>query len=137
MAVSMKVSQSPTNTVDTFIKLSPMTAAIVQKARDARVQRLKQAGVEAEKEVAALKQQLQQEFEQEQSKGNKGQKDVNYGADLKKKQETEIKDIDSAFEKNKKKVSDLLLWEVTTVTLEVSEALRQSLIMKQEQGLNV
>lgn len=107
--------------------------AIVSRAREQRVQRLKQASVEAEQSVSTLRKQLQQQFDNDiKTKGN----DSTYANELKSNTNKELKSIDDAFNKNKDKVLDVLLHHVTTVTLDVSEALRQSLIMKNAAGLN-
>lgn len=110
-----------------------MCIAIVSRAREQRTQRLKQATVEAEKQVNELKQQLESQFNNDiKTKSS----DTNYASTLKQSTDKQIQEIDTAFDKNKDTVIDVLLHHVTTVTLDVSEALRQSLIMKHAAGLN-
>jgi len=122
--------------IQRLLRAEEEAAQIVQKAREQRVQRLKQATIEAEQQVNKLRQQLQDEFNAEASSSKGGKDNSSFIQQLKKQQEAEIKKIDSEFEQNKQKVIDLLLCQCTTVSLEVSEALRQSLLIKEEQGQN-
>ena len=77
---------------------------------------------------AANKASFEKEFAQ------KEQGDAGFANELKQKVEQEKTQIDAGYAKNKQEVIDLLLRHVTTVQLEVSEALRQSLITKAESG---
>ena len=97
-----------------------------------RVVRLRQAQEEAEKTIRELKEANKAAFQKDLSAKDQG--DAGFAAELKGKIETEKKSIDAGFDKNKQEVIDLLLRHVTTVQLEVGEALRQSLITKQETG---
>jgi vacuolar-type H+-ATPase subunit H len=96
------------------------------------VLRLRQAQEEAEKTIRELKEQHKKEFEKELAQKDQG--DAGFANELKKKIEEEKKAIDAGYEADKGEVMDLLLRHVTTVQLEVSEALRQSLITKNETG---
>jgi hypothetical protein len=96
------------------------------------VLRLRQAQEEAEKTIRELKEQHKKEFEAELAQKDQG--DAGFANELKKKVEEEKKAIDAGYEAHKGEVMDLLLRHVTTVQLEVSEALRQSLITKNETG---
>lgn len=94
--------------------------------------RLRQAQEEAEKTIRELKESHKASFQAELAQ--KGQGDAGFAAELKNKIEAEKAAIDSGFQKNQQEVMDLLLRHVTTVQLEVGEALRQSLITKHETG---
>jgi len=118
--------------IQRLLKAEDDAAAIVAKARDARTQRLKTAQLEAEKSSVELKKQLEREFQEELSKKDSG--DVGFGAKLKESTAKEATEIDAGYVKNKEAVIDLLLHHVTTVKLEVSEALRQAILTKQAAG---
>lgn len=97
-----------------------------------RVQRLRQAQEEAEKTIRELKAAHKAQFDREIAAKDEG--DQGFFADLKSRQSAEQAGIEKGFDKNKEQVINFLLKEVTTVSLEVSEALRQSLLTKAEQG---
>jgi len=106
-------------------------AKIVTRAREERTQRLKQATIEAEKTVEALRKSLHEQFQKEiVSAGT----DTQFAASLKSKTENEISKIDRDFAAHKNVVVDLLLHHVTSVGLDVSEAMRQALFTRQANG---
>jgi len=98
----------------------------------ARAARLRAANVEAEKSAAELKKQLEQDFKNELASKDAG--DTNFSKQLKETTAKEQAEIDKSFDKNQKDVVDFLLSNICAVNLEVSEALRQSLLTKAEQG---
>lgn len=98
----------------------------------ARAARLRAAQSEAEKSAAELKRQLESEFKNELASKDAG--DSNFSSQLQGETKREIADIDANFAKNSAAVAEFLLHHVTSVKLEVSEALRQSLLTKAEQG---
>lgn len=110
----------------------PCFAAVRFACVSERVVRLRQAQEEAEKTIAALREQhhksLAAEFAQ------KDQGDAGFAAELKRKVEEEQKAIEEGYAKHSASVADLLLRHVTTVELSISEALRQSLLTKAETG---
>ena len=95
-----------------------------------RVLRLRQAQEEAEKTIRDLKEANKAAFARELAQKDQGEQ--GFTADLKRRQAEESAAIDAGFNKNKAEVIDLLLRHVTTVELEVGEALRQSLLTKAE-----
>lgn len=97
-----------------------------------RVARLRQAQDEAEKTIRELRAANQASFQAELAAKDQG--DAGFAADLTKKVESEKSGIEAGYQANKNEVIDLLLRHVTTVELEVSEALRQALITKFETG---
>lgn len=97
-----------------------------------RVLRLRQAQDEAEKTIRDLKEANKAAFARELAQKDQGEQ--GFAADLKRRQAEESAAIDAGFNKNKSEVIDLLLRHVTTVELEVGEALRQSLLTKAEVG---
>ncbi len=72
------------------------------------------------------------EFKEELSK--KDSSTSNFADKLKEQTDREAKEIDAGYNKNKAAVMDLLLHHISTVKLDVEEALRQSLLTKAEQG---
>ena len=97
-----------------------------------RVIRLRQAQEEAEKTIRELKEANKAAFAKELAQKDQG--DLGFAAELKAKQDAETAAIDAGYQKNKASVIDMLLRNVTTVELEVSEALKQSLLTKAETG---
>ena len=98
----------------------------------ARAARLRQAQTEADKAAQELKRQLEAEFKSELASKDAG--DSNFSSQLKQQVVRDQGSIEEGFNKNQQAVVDFLLHHVTTVKLEVSEALRQSLLTKAEQG---
>jgi hypothetical protein len=96
------------------------------------VLRLRQAQEEAEKTIRELREANKAAFQKELAQKDQG--DAGFAAELKSKIEKEKSSIDAGYQSHKQEVIDLLLRQVTTVELEVSEALRQSLITKNETG---
>ena len=94
--------------------------------------KLRQAQVEAEKTIAQLRAANKAAFAAELAQKDQG--DAGFAAELKAKQLEEERAIDAGFQKNKAEVMSMLLRHVTTVQLDVSEALRQSLLTKAETG---
>ena len=101
-------------------------------SRSARAARLRQAQTEADKSAAELRRQLEAEFKAELAQKDAG--DSSFSAQLKAETSKDASAIDEGFKSNQKAVIDFLLHHVTTVNLDVSEALRQSLLTKAEQG---
>lgn len=97
-----------------------------------RVVRLRQAQEEAEKTIRELKEANKAAFAKELAQKDQG--DAGFAAELKSKQDAENAAIDAGYQKNKQSVMEMLLRNVTTVELEVSEALKQSLLTKAETG---
>jgi len=64
----------------------------------------------------------------------KDQGDQGFQGELKAKQASDAQEIDQGYEKHKGDVMDMLLRHVCTVELQVSEALKQSLLTKSETG---
>lgn len=79
-----------------------------------------------------MKRQLESEFKAELVSKDAG--DSNFSTQLKQQVQRDQTGIEDGFNKNQQAVVDFLLHHVTTVKLEVSEALRQSLLTKAEQG---
>ena len=98
----------------------------------ARASRLRQAQTEADKAAQELKRQLESEFKADLASKDAG--DSSFSSQLKQQVQRDQSSIDEGYTKNQQAVVDFLLHHVTTVKLEVSEALRQSLLTKAEQG---
>ena len=98
----------------------------------ARAARLRQAQTEADKSAQELRRQLEAEFKNELAAKDAG--DSSFTAQLKAETSKDAVAIDDGYKANQKAVIDFLLHHVTTVNLDVSEALRQSLLTKAEQG---
>jgi ABC-type sulfate transport system substrate-binding protein len=98
----------------------------------ARAARLRLAQVEADKSSQELRRQLEAEFKSELAQKDAG--DSSFTAQLKAETAKDAQSIDEGFNSNQQAVIDFLLHHVTTVNLEVSEALKQSLLTKAEQG---
>lgn len=75
---------------------------------------------------------MEAEFKAELASKDAG--DSSFTAQLKAETAKDAVSIDEGFSSNQQAVIDFLLHHVTTVNLEVSEALRQSLLTKAEQG---
>jgi V-type H+-transporting ATPase subunit G len=118
--------------IQRLLKAEDEAAAVVAKARDARVQRLKAAALEAEKSSAELKKQLEREFQDELNTKDSG--DSGFASKLKDNTAKEITAIDAGFTKNKQAVVELLIHHVTAVKLEVEEALKQAILTKHTAG---
>ncbi len=112
---------------DTDRRCEPLCRACV-----ARAARLRQAQTEADKASQELKRQLESEFKAELASKDAG--DSNFSTQLKQQVQRDQSSIEEGYNKNQQAVVDFLLHHVTTVKLEVSEALRQSLLTKAEQG---
>ena len=98
----------------------------------ARASRLRQAQTEADKSSQELRRQLESEFKAELAQKDAG--DSSFTQQLKAETTKDAATIDQGFSSNQQQVIDFLLHHVTTVNLDVSEALRQSLLTKAEQG---
>jgi len=87
-------------------------------ARAKRKIRLDEAVPEAEKAVAALKVQLERELDTKETDASllRFQKEEAF------KTEKEMSEISNMFDRNKETVIDLMLHQITTVEIEVSEA---------------
>jgi len=118
--------------IQRLLKAEDDAAQVIQKAREARAARLRQAQTEADKASQELKRQLEAEFKADLASKDAG--DSNFSSQLKQQVQRDQSSIEEGFNKNQQAVVDLLLHHVTTVKLEVSEALRQSLLTKAEQG---
>ena len=118
--------------IQRLLKAEDEASSTIQRAREARTQRLRQAQSEAEKASQALKLKLESEFKSELSKLDTG--DSSNAAKLKQETDAELKVIEETFANNQQAVIDMLLFQVTTVKLDVEEALKQSLITLKEQG---
>jgi len=118
--------------IQRLLKAEDEAAAVVAKAREARVQRLKTAALEAEKSSSELKKQLEKEFQDELNSKDSG--DSGYFQKLKDNTAKELGEIDAGFTKNKQVVVDLLIHHVTTVKLDVEEALKQAILTKHAVG---
>lgn len=118
--------------IQRLLKAEDEAALVVQRARENRAARLRQAQAEADQSAAALKAQLAKEFKEELNKKDSG--DSTFTAELKRNTDKEASAIDSGYKQNKQAVVDLLLHHITTVKLDVEEALRQSLLTKHETG---
>ncbi|KAJ9645579.1 hypothetical protein H2204_001160 [Knufia peltigerae] len=92
---------------------------IVQKAREYRTKRVKDAKSEAQKEIEEYRKKKEEEFkkfESEQSSGNKKAED-----DANKDAEAKVKDIEQAGKKSGNKVVEDLIKAVTNPQPEVPE----------------
>jgi len=118
--------------IQRLLKAEDDAAAVIQKAREARAARLRQAAVEADRSAAELRKQLQSEFKSELASNDAG--DSSFQQQLADQVKKDQQAIQQGYQANHQTVVDLLLHHVTTVNLEVSEALRQSLLTKKEQG---
>ena len=98
----------------------------------ARAARLRQAQTEADKSAQELRRQLEAEFKAELAQKDAG--DSSFTAQLKQEVGKDQQSIEDGYKKNHQAVVDFLLHHITTVNLDVSEALRQSLLTKAEQG---
>ena len=112
---------------------TPLIVAVVDGAKLTNTAKaMKAAQEEAEKTIRELRDSLKSSFDKEM--GAKDQGESGFAKELEGKVNAETQAINAGFEKNKQEVVDLLLRHVTTVHLDVSEALRQSLITKKELG---
>jgi len=118
--------------IQRLLKAEDEAAAVVAKAREARVQRLKAAAVESEKSSVELKKQLEREFQEELNTKDSG--DSGFAQKLKDSTQKELVEIDAGHVKNKQAVVELLIHHVTTVKLEVEEALKQAILTKHAAG---
>jgi len=118
--------------IQRLLKAEDDAAQIIQKSREARASRLRQAQTEAEKSAQELRRQLEAEFKAELAQKDAG--DTTFTQQLKAEVTKDQQTIEDGYKKNHQAVVDFLLHHVTTVKLEVSEALRQSLLVKAEQG---
>jgi hypothetical protein len=98
----------------------------------ARAARLRQAQTEADKSAQELRRQLEAEFKAELAQKDAG--DSSFTAQLKQEVQKDQVSIEDGYKKNQQAVVDFLIHHITTVNLDVSEALRQSLLTKKEQG---
>merc|ERR1712093_736029 len=103
--------------IQTLLDAEKEAAKIVQKARDYRTQRVKDARGEAAKEIEAYKTKVEREFqaiEQEHSGDNDAAQ-----SELDKQTEQQIESIKADFGKNRQAVVDKLLERVTEVQPEL------------------
>jgi len=111
-------------------------AQIVQAARDNRGVRLRQAEAEAEKAAKELREKLERELNEDVDL--KDDSFDEYAKKLDAETEQNCKLIQQQYSKNKNSVMSLLLHHVTTIHLEVTEAMRQAVLTKEkdaQQGL--
>ncbi|RHZ89311.1 hypothetical protein Glove_16g169 [Diversispora epigaea] len=108
--------------IQTLLEAEKEASKIVAKARNFRVQRLKEARTEAAKEIEILKAQKKEEFESFEAE-HKGSQDLD-----KVKAETEamIVSINEAFTEKKSKVADRLLSIVTNVQPTIHKNFKRS-----------
>ncbi|KAL1840828.1 hypothetical protein VTK73DRAFT_3662 [Phialemonium thermophilum] len=99
--------------IQTLLDAEREASKIVQKAREYRTKRIREARDEAKSEIEAYRQRKEQEFrkfEAEHTQGNKAAEDeANKEADAK------IREIQAAVKKNQQKVVDDLLKAVVSV----------------------
>ncbi|CAG8572343.1 4802_t:CDS:2 [Diversispora eburnea] len=108
--------------IQTLLEAEKEASKIVSKARNFRVQRLKEARTEAAKEIEILKAQKKEEFELFEAEHKES-------SDLDKvKADTEaiIVTINEAFVENKSKVTDRLLSVVTNVQPTIHKNFKRS-----------
>jgi len=111
-------------------------AMTIQNARDNRGKRLREAEAEAEKMAKDFRDKLERELSED--KELKDDSFDEYAKKLEAETEVGCKEIQSQYSKNKSAVIALLLHHVTTVQLEVTEAMRQAVLTKDkdaQQGL--
>jgi len=118
--------------IDALLKAEDEAAAIVQKAREKRVIRLRQAQEEAEKTIRDLREANKQALEKEFAQKDQG--DAGFASQLKSQVDEETRKIESGYAAHHDEVVSLLLRQVTTVELTVGEALKQSLLNKAQTG---
>lgn len=103
--------------IQTLLDAEKEAQKIVQKAREYRMKRVKDAKVEAQREIEGYKRQKEEEFkkfEAEHKQGNKkAEEDANKDA------ETKVKEIETAARKAGDKVVEDLLRAITDVRPEV------------------
>ncbi|CAG8578729.1 11490_t:CDS:2, partial [Ambispora leptoticha] len=99
--------------ITTLLEAEKEAAKTVQRARQYRVQKLKDARTEAAKEIEALKEQKNAEYKDFAAKhvGSSGQSVAKVTAD----EQDKLKEIETAVEKNRSLVTERLLAAVTKV----------------------
>ncbi|CAI2171966.1 5660_t:CDS:2, partial [Funneliformis geosporum] len=99
--------------IQTLLEAEKEAAKIVQKARQYRVQRLKDARTDAARAIEELKEQKNSEFQNFEAEhvGSSDQSNVKVAAETDEK----LVEVQKAFEKNKNSVIDKLLFAVTNV----------------------
>ncbi|KAI7881474.1 G subunit of V-type ATPase [Lichtheimia hyalospora FSU 10163] len=107
------MSASSSQGINTLLEAEREAAKIVQKAKQYRIQRLKDARSEASKEIEELKAQKNQEYQNFVAQ-HSGASDASLGAV---DQETEVKigEIQSAFATNKEKAVEKMLEAIVNV----------------------
>lgn len=118
--------------IQRLLRAEEEAASVISKARENRSIRLKQAQKEAETSANELRKQLEREFQLELKNTNVD--DDSFNQTLSSQTNKENDEIERGYKKNSNIVIDLLLYHVTTVKLDISEALRQSLLTKADQG---
>jgi len=104
---------------------------IVRLARDARAERLRQAEADAQKAMEEEKARLERELSRE----DPGDANVDpLNKELDDKTKAEVANINAAFAKNKDNVLALLLYQVTQVKLECTEAMKQAVLTKDREA---
>ncbi|KLO19070.1 V-type ATPase [Schizopora paradoxa] len=109
--------------IQTLLEAEKEGAKIVQKARDYRVQKLKEARSQAEQEIKEYKASKDQEFQKfEQSRAGTTQTSQ---VAIDKETEEKLKNIDTAFQKNKDKVLKMISDRVMLVNVELHRNLKK------------
>jgi len=116
--------------IQRLLKAEEKAAEIVSSARDERVKRLKAATADAEKSVAQLKDELEQKFKSEIAQSASA--DEKFVSGLKAEIDKEFQAIEAGFVTNREEVTNLLLKSVTTVALDVPEALKQAYLGRKD-----
>jgi len=130
------MSQAPTplaenEGIQRLMQAEDEAAQIIKTARDNRSIRLRQAESEAENAAKEYRIKLENELS-----GDVDLKDDTFdefAKNLDKQSEVDSKEIRDAYQKNKAAVISLLLYQVTHVKLEVSEAMKQAVLSKQKE----
>jgi len=130
------MSQAPTplaenEGIQRLMQAEDEAAQIIKTARDNRSIRLRQAESEAENAAQEYRIKLENELS-----GDVDLKDDTFdefAKNLDKQSEVDSKEIRDAYQKNKAAVISLLLYQVTHVKLEVSEAMKQAVLSKQKE----
>eukprot|EP00808_Paulinella_micropora_P017373 g49288.t1 len=119
--------------INKLLAAEDAAAKQIAQAKAARQDRLREAREMAKKEAERLREELEADLKKQDS----GSGTTGSAAAFKKKLEDDTKrekaQMDADFAKNKDAVMQLLLYQTTTVTLDVSDALQQ-LILSTSRG---
>ncbi|TIA87709.1 hypothetical protein E3P99_03015, partial [Wallemia hederae] len=110
-------SRSSSQGIQTLLEAERDAALIVQQARDYRTTKLKQARVDAQKQVDDIKKAKEDEFKQMQEKSTDTQS--THKKQVEQETETSLKQLNDQFGSKKQVVVDKLLDRVTQTTNEL------------------